>query len=252
MARVRSPNFPYLSLREAIEKARVIFDRENKIPASRDTLARHLGYNGLNGASAKTLSALGKYGLLEDAPNDQEKLSSLALDILHGSDEERAAAIKTAARMPALFVKFEEQFGGRPSEANLKSYLLRNGFSASAVDTVISSYFDTLDLVAECDAQYSPSNVDRHLEVRAGPIVVRNQSGEMVTGFAAPATPSAPVPMAEPFSVQFVPGGVRINADIRDQQTLTELVNALQALSGFLQKTKAQDAPPESTREDPH
>lgn len=242
MARVRSPNFPYISLREAVEKAAVIFDKENKIPASRETLAAHLGYGGLNGASLKVLSALGKYGLLEDAPNGQEKLSEMAMDILHGSETERAAALKKAAALPALYQRFQEQFGGRPSEANLRSYLLRNGFSVSAVDTVISAYFDTLDLVAESGAQYPAGEQKDHhrLEVQAGPVLLHTRSGETVTGYAAPAAPAP----GEPFSVQFVPGGVRINGDIRDQETLTELVNALQALRGFLRKTKAQDAQP--------
>ncbi|MBI3438556.1 MAG: hypothetical protein HY054_07915 [Proteobacteria bacterium] len=230
MARVRSPNFPVMGLREAIDKVAILFEKEHQMPASREALAAHLGYSGLNGTSLKVLSALGKYELLEEIGDSQYRVSGVAMDILHGTPEEKAAAIQEASRGPALFNRLDENFGGgKPSEVNLKGFLLRNGFSQSAVPEVTASYYETKDLVAEVSAQYS------------GEAPSKGETSPPDSGQKRVEQPmSAPAAVAgEPFSVQFVPGGVRINADIRDQQTLTELVNALQALSGFLQKTKA-------------
>lgn len=223
MARVRSPNFPIMGLPEALTKIATIFEREHQMPASREAIAAHLGYSGLNGTSLKVLSALGKYELLEEVADSQYKVSDLAMDILHGSESERAAAIREAAKGPVLFNRLDENFGGgKPSEVNLKGFLLRNGFSQSAVPEVIDSYYATKDLVAQVDAQYAAAKDHHQLEVATGPINVHTRSGETVTAYAAP-TASAP---GEAFSVQFVPGGVRINGDIRDQETLTELLNA--------------------------
>jgi len=232
MSRVRSPNFPVMGLREAIGKIGIIFEREHQMPAARDALAAHLGYSGLNGTSLKVISALGKYDLLEEVGEQQFRVSDLAMDILHGTEEERAKAIKEAAAGPALFTRLNDHFGGRPSEVNLKGYLLRNGFAQSAVTGVIDAYYETLDLVAEVDAQY-----------KVVPAAPEAPAADVVPKAERPMTAQAIMGGGEPFSVQFVPGGVRINADIKDQQTLTELVNALQALSGFLKKSKEPDAP---------
>lgn len=241
MARVRSPNFPVMGLREAIDKVAIIFEREHQMPASREALAAHLGYSGLNGTSLKVLSALGKYDLLEEVSDSQYRVSSLAMDILHGTSDERAEAIREAARGPALFQRLDENFGGgKPSEVNLKGFLLRNGFSQSAVPEVTSAYYETKELVAEVDAQYSAA------EEAVVENTVAKAAGAPVT--AAVASPSALPQRTHPFSVEFVPGGVRINGDIRDQETLTELLDALQALRGFLKKTKAADA--QSTAKD--
>src|SRR4051794_4310429 len=116
MARVRSPNFPVISLPQAIERIEAIYDKEQTLPATRETLAEHLGYSGLNGASIKMISALGKYGLLELVDGRGFRVSKLAMAILHpANDQERSDAVREAAHLPALFQKLTEQFeGGRP------------------------------------------------------------------------------------------------------------------------------------------
>jgi ribosomal protein L37AE/L43A len=61
--KTRSPNYPAMSLEEALQRLRVIYDKQRRYPTTRDVLAKLLGYGGVNGASATVLSALGKYGL---------------------------------------------------------------------------------------------------------------------------------------------------------------------------------------------
>ena len=67
MARVRSPNYPAISLPDALTRVKTIHDAEQHLAAPRNVIAKHLGYNGLNGAALTTISAISKYGLLEDA-----------------------------------------------------------------------------------------------------------------------------------------------------------------------------------------
>lgn len=158
MARVRSPNYPQFSLPEAISRIQKIHAAEQHLAAPKEVMARHLGYGGMNGGSSAALSALVKYGLLEDASGDKMKVSQLALAILHPKDKaEKAAAIKDAAARPSLFVEIESEWpNGIPSDQNLRAYLIRRNFAADAVDRVIKSYRETQELVTSESGGYDP------------------------------------------------------------------------------------------------
>lgn len=150
MARIRSPNHPVMSLAEAIAKATVIHDRERHLAAPKEVVAKHLGYGGMNGASAKAISALVKYGLLEEAPGEKLKVSHAALSILHPrSQDERAQAIRDAAARPAVFVDISNEWtDGHPSDDNLRAWLVRRNFASDAIERVIKIYRDNVELVA--------------------------------------------------------------------------------------------------------
>src|SRR5438477_144269 len=108
--RIRSPNYPALSLPDAIEKAAALYRVQHTHAAPREVAVRGMGYNTLNGASATAISALHKYGLL-DRVGDEVKISDRALRILHPEPlEERSAAILEAAREPPLFGELAERF----------------------------------------------------------------------------------------------------------------------------------------------
>jgi hypothetical protein len=149
MSRVRSPNYPAISLPEAIEKVRAIRTKEQHLAAPREVIAKHIGFGGINGGSSRVISALMRYGLLEEAGNDRLRVSPLAMQILVPlSSEQRAAAIKEAAEMPPLFQAIVAEYGGtRPSEENLRAYLAHQSFALDAIDRVIQIYKDTVDLV---------------------------------------------------------------------------------------------------------
>lgn len=163
MARVRSPNYPQFSLPEAISRIQKIHAAEQHLAAPREVLAKHLGYGGMNGKSSAALSALGKYGLIEDAPGDKLRVSQLALSILHPKDDhEKAAAIREAATRPGLFVEIANEWpDGTPSDQNLRSYLIRKNFSVDAIDRVIKSYRETVELVTQESGAYD-DKIDDH------------------------------------------------------------------------------------------
>jgi hypothetical protein len=146
--RIRSPNYPALSLPDAIERVTTLHRAQHTHAAPREVAAKGMGYNTLNGASATAISALHKYGLL-DRVGDEIKVSDRALRVLHPhSPEERAAAIREAAREPQLFGELAERFPGRmPSEELLRNYLIRNGFAPAAVSAVVLAYRETWELV---------------------------------------------------------------------------------------------------------
>lgn len=158
MARVRSPNYPAFSLPEAIARVKLIHTQEQHLAAPKEVIAKHLGYGGMNGASIKALSAIMKYGLLEEISGDKIRVSPLAISILYpAKPEEKASAIREAAFKPPLFTEiFSEWDGAQPSDQNLKSWLIRRQFGADALDRVIQSYRETMELVTRESGAYPP------------------------------------------------------------------------------------------------
>jgi hypothetical protein len=146
--RIRSPNYPSIGLKEAITRVTALYKNQHTHWATREVVAKGMGYSSLNGASASAISALHKYGLLE-RQGEEIRVSDRALRILHPqSPDEKAEAIGEAASEPQLFVELAAKFPGRlPSEEVLRNYLIRNGFSPGAVSGVILAYRDTRELV---------------------------------------------------------------------------------------------------------
>jgi len=206
MALVRSPNYPAISLPEAITKIDGVFRKEHKHPTPREVLAQAIGYGSLNGASASMISALHKYGLLESVGNKGHyKVSEDAIDILlhRPGESERIAAILRTAFMPQLFSELHNHYGDSlPSEQNIRTYLLKRDFNPKTVGGVIRAYRDTIEFVnAETKGSYAesvdelqempmqtqmvkqvPSTTDRR-GVITTPSPVEKDLGETVVGF---------------------------------------------------------------------
>lgn len=145
--RIRSPNYPALSLPDAINRVTALYRAQHTHLAPREVVAKGIGYNSLNGASATAISALHKYGLLERV-GDEVRVSERAMRILHPeSPDERRAAILEAAREPELFAELSERFPGRmPNDELLRNYLIRRGFAPAAVTAVILAYRETSEM----------------------------------------------------------------------------------------------------------
>lgn len=149
MAKTRSPEYPAVGLKEAVERVKLVYDKDyqNKVPKA--VIATHMGYKGLNGTSLPVLAALGKYGLLEGR-GDETRVSDLALAIIAHApgSPERVEALRTAAMAPELFSELSAKFpGGKASDQAIRSYLLTQRFIPAAADTAIRSYRETIQLV---------------------------------------------------------------------------------------------------------
>lgn len=171
--RVRSPNYPAISLRDALEKTSALYKNLHTHAGPREVIVKAMGYASLNGSSMSAISALHKYGLLEGR-GDEIKISDRAMRILHPeTKDERALAIKEAASDPALFVELDDRFPGAvPNEDLLRNYLLRRNFASGAVSQVILSYRETKEFVkaesGDCDSPISTTE---------GPVSMHPQIG---------------------------------------------------------------------------
>jgi hypothetical protein len=165
MAKARSPQYPAIGLKEAVDKVKAVYDNDYQNPIPRSVAVTHMGYFSLNGKSLGVLSALLKYGLLEGR-GDDTRVSDQAVSIIAhppGSSE-RVAALKEAAAKPELFSELDARFqGGKASDQAVRSYLLTQRFIPTAADAVIRSYRETKQLV---EAESGGYNVDELPEVR--------------------------------------------------------------------------------------
>ncbi|MGC2525871.1 MAG: hypothetical protein WA417_25010 [Stellaceae bacterium] len=230
MARIRSPNYPAMSLPEAIDRIGAIHQKEQHLEAPREVMAKHLGYNGIHGSSLKALSALLKYGLLEKTAGDRRRVTELALQILHPRDPvERSSAIRDAAFRPALFAEIAKEWpNGTPSDTNLRAYLIRRNFAQDAIPEVIDAYRKTIELVAAESGSYTeapePERKTPQMPAQTAPAQQRRDPTPSYT------TSYTPASGREPFRVSFVPGGIEVSGRITSRERADELIAAIQAL----------------------
>lgn len=155
--KTRSPGYPAIGLKEAVEKITAIYHQDYQNPISREVAVEHMGYNGLNGKSLTVLSTLGKYGLLEGR-GDNSRVSDLAMTIIAHprGTAEHAAAIKEAAAKPDLFAELDGRFqNGKVSDQAIRSYLLTQKFIPAAADAAIRAYRETKELVQDEASGYN-------------------------------------------------------------------------------------------------
>lgn len=146
--KVRSPSFPFVGLREALDRARAFYEAEQRNSARIETAAAHWGYSPKSSGGKQTIAALRSFGLLDG--DSLVKLSGRALRILldeRGDSEERRRLVQQAALLPPIHARLWERYGAElPSPQTLKlSLILDEGFNESSVDHFLTEYRETLE-----------------------------------------------------------------------------------------------------------
>lgn len=165
--RTRSPNYPRLSLRDAIERAIKLYKADHTHKTDKKAVAEALGYTSLNGASLTTISTLKQYGLLqEDGDGLRVSEDVVPIVMLPQGDPERAEALLRAASAPRLFSELQMEYGETlPSDVSLRYALMKKGYTEKAANEVIRAYRDTLELVSEETAGYTDAGDEDQQEV---------------------------------------------------------------------------------------
>ncbi len=145
MTRIRSRGYPNQPLEQVIDNARKVHEADRQHPVDRETVARHIGFGGLSGASDRALSALLHYGLMEKVKKGELRVTDLALAIIHPhNDDERRQALHQAGFSPDLFQELRERYPETPpSRESLSSYLLRSGFATAAIPAATKAFLET-------------------------------------------------------------------------------------------------------------
>jgi len=162
MAKVRSPNYPSMSLGPALEAIRPAFKAENRNKMSRAVLAKHLGYSSLNGRALGKIGAVRAYGLIEGSGDDL-RISDDAIKALMApaDSSERHDALGRLANRPTLFQELRKEFPDTfPSLDNLQYTLVKLGFTPEAAEKAAKSYLASMNLVAGIADSYTGSEED--------------------------------------------------------------------------------------------
>lgn len=148
--KIRSPSFPFISLPEALERARAFYGKEHRHETEPEVAVRHWGYSPRSSGGNQTLAALRAFGLVEMVREGKVRLTERALRILLDEREEspeRGQLLRQAALSPALHSRIWERYKGvLPSDATLRLYLLTDeGFNERSVDELIAELKETLE-----------------------------------------------------------------------------------------------------------
>ncbi len=171
---IRSPSYPSMSLRDAVDAVAKIEGQYRASPVDRTVAAKLIGFTTLSGPANKALAALASYGLLERAGKGETRVTSRARAALHAnSDKERIDNLLAAASEPHLFQELRERFEGVPipPEDGVVTYLNRQGFNPSAVRPAAKAFLQTMAYVEELSASESHGNQsseDAELEAPGG------------------------------------------------------------------------------------
>lgn len=144
---VRGVQYPADHLEAAVEMLGKVKEAVGLAAASRETLVEALGYNSINGASARKVAVLSHFGLIDRAGKGSSRVSELGRRILMPvSDSDRRQAIADAARKPTLFAQLFERLKGHAIPSLLPNLLVREfGVFHGSAESVAETFRTTME-----------------------------------------------------------------------------------------------------------
>lgn len=184
--RHRSPNYPAVGLKEALEKTKKFYDLDGKAGAPAETAAKHIGFASAHGQALSVLAALKSFGLLEDK-SGRVVPTQRAVELLHlpPDDPRRIEALQSAALAPAIYRQLIQQYRdtGLPSDDTLKAELVAyKGFNPNAVEEFVKGFNETLEFAGLSDLSVLEFESEMSIQEQEPEVQTRVKS------------PNAPVP----------------------------------------------------------
>ena len=163
--RHRSPNYPAVGLRDAVERLRNLYAKDGKAGAPAHLAAVHIGFSKPHGQAMSVLAALKRFGLLAES-GGRFAPTQRGLEILNlpAGDQRRQKALQEAAVEPSIYRELIEQHreSGWPADDVLASELVTyRSFNPKAVERFVTDLRDTLEFSGLSD----PSALEATAEV---------------------------------------------------------------------------------------
>lgn len=196
----RSPSYPSMSLKEAMGKAKALYDAEGKYPAPMPSAFTAWGYGAKSSGGRETRATLGYFGLTTvegDNATGKVKLTEKALRAILDEREdqtEKNALIREFALTPAIHKTLFQQYPeGIKSDATVEHFLMfEQGYNKSAAAEVVAEFKATADYAG----LYKPASV-----------VVKEEGDEADSDDAATQDPPADPPEGQKGrQVKIMPG----------------------------------------------
>ena len=141
----RSPGYPMFGLDEAVDKIKILWDKDGKAGAPKEIAVKHLGYSS---PAPRTISALKKFGLIEEK-DGRIMVSQRGISIIlyPNTDARHIRSLKDAALEPGIYRKlFDRYKDGLPSRETIKAELVGEfEFNPRRVDGFSNDFFSTLE-----------------------------------------------------------------------------------------------------------
>ena len=142
----RSPNYPSMTLSDAIELLGKILKSGGRSPMDAATMAVAAGFKGLSGPTSSKLSALRKYGLIERTGKSGSKVSDIGVAIVHGQENEKIAALRAAVANAEIIGKLAETHADASKDV-IKSHLIVGmGFTTDGAERFSDVFLDAISV----------------------------------------------------------------------------------------------------------
>jgi hypothetical protein len=178
--RHRSPNYPGISLKTAVEKITTWYKADGLVASPKDAAMKHMG-----GDVGRVISALKSFGVINEA-DGRIKLAQRGIDIVARPQEDpkRKQALKDASLSPVIYNELVKQYaGGLPSDTTLQSELIAGRkFNPKFANSFIEDFKATLEFAgitpsAVVDLTGEGEHVD--VEVKIGDYVQWESQGTL-------------------------------------------------------------------------
>lgn len=151
----RSPNFPYIPLSLALQRAEEFYGKEKRGAAPFPIVASHWRLSAMSSSALQTAAALKAYGLMSDEGRGKARklrLTELALRIIldnRPDSAEKLTYLRQAAHTPTIaediYTLWPDEL---PSPANLHHYLvLERKFNATTANKAVDIIYKNHELI---------------------------------------------------------------------------------------------------------
>lgn len=159
--KIRSPNYPRRSLPEVITRLKTYAEAINLEEVSEEQIAKRIGYSGLSGAAIPYVSALKKFGLMDQTANGSFRFKDDVFNLIELTpdkyeEKQYQILIEKIAFTPDVFSELRNYFGKNfPDKIELANFLKMKNFVEKSIPKVIDSYEQTFNLVASVNEEYT-------------------------------------------------------------------------------------------------
>ncbi len=201
---MRSPNYPAISLREAVEAIKKLWDKENRSPVAFNVAAGHLGYKPTSSGAALSVAALKKYGFVaaDGGGSRLIRLTDAAVEVLkhYGNEEELIPLLKEAALRPEILRELFEQKRHSSPESILNYLEFDRKFTKTAAQLVLNIFLDTISF-----AKFTESDKVQDIQnEKADPKSTKSEIPERLDkNLAERVKPPPPAPMTP--NIRYLP-----------------------------------------------